>query len=360
MNETEFSQLCDYGALLADGARGGSARGQWSEEAGVIDLLRSHRLLGGLHLGPQAGSVSVAVREAAAKTHREVLRANLGVVAQLGWLFEILRREGIEFALLKGPVLAEAAWGHLGARVFGDIDLLVHEETLDRAAAALTAEGFEEGEMPQTYERVFLHHARSFKVELHGRLVSREFLPRWEERVVWPAVEVELPGIGQVPTLREDWHFLFGGIHAAKHLLEFFFPPAPIVRLGLYVEIARWAQRRELDWSGIVAKCDRLGCRRAVLHGPACAQAWFGWTPPPALAKAMDETAGLARLVELVTAGVGVGHAELKRSPRQLWRQIRVVMALRDSRGEGAKFAAQYFLPPLVRRWRALTGRSQR
>ena len=177
-------------------------------------------------------------------------------------------------------------------------------------------------------------------------------MPGWTEAAVWPTVEVVVPGVGKVPTLREEWHFLFNGLHAAKHLLEFFFPPAPIVRLGLYVEIARWAERRSLDWEFLLSECDRLGCRRAVLHGPACAQAWFGWVPPARLEWAIAATPGLAELVADVTAGVGVGHAELKHSGRQLWRQARVALAMRDARLAGVRFAGRYFLPPLLRRIR--------
>ena len=282
-NKADFELLSACGALLTRGVEAEQGWARRSEGTDVVEILRSHRMLGALHTEGLTARLPEGVAKAAERMHREVLRANLGMVGQLSWLFGLLRGAGIEFALLKGPVLAEAAWGHLGARAFGDIDLLVREELLERAAGVLRAAGFEEGELPLAYERVFLHHARSFKVELHGRLVSRAFLPGWTEAAVWPTVEVEVPGVGKVPTLREEWHFLFNGLHAAKHLLEFFFPPAPIVRLGLYVEIARWAERRSLDWEFLLSECDRLGCRRAVLHGPACAQAWFGWVPPARL-----------------------------------------------------------------------------
>lgn len=359
---SDFQRLRAAGAWLLNGDRGVGEPIVAVDPGREAEMLRQHGLLAALHAETSAATRAAwmqPLHAAAEQAHRQILRSNLAVVGQLGWLFERLRLARVEFILLKGPVLAEIVWGHLGIRAFGDVDLLVSEGAIEAAAAVLKAEGFEEGELPLAYERVFLHRARSLKVELHSRLVSQGFLPRFETRYAWPPVEVTLAGIGRVPTLREEYHFIFAAVHAAKHLLEFFFPPSPIVRLGLYVEIARWAGRRELDWDRILADCDEMGCRRAMLHAPACARAWFGWTPPPRLAQALDEEPGLGRLVEHITAGVGIGHQELKQSPRQLWRQARVAAGLRDSRVEGVKFALRYFTPPLVRRLRGAIGLSE-
>lgn len=354
-----FRLLCDVGAALVSRPADAGAMPELAADERAQELLRRHGLLAALHTDldeNRRARLAVGLRLAAEREHQRALLLNLHTVSQCAWLLDRLRAESFDFLVVKGPVMAHEAWGHLGARTFGDVDFLVRANVMDAAAAQLHAEGFEEGELPLSYERVFLHHARRLKVELHSRLVSRAFLPRLQPERAWPACEHEVPGIGRVPTPRAEFHFLFAAVHAAKHLLEFFFPPAPIVRFGLYVEIARWADRAEtFDWEALLSECREIRCRRAVLHAPACARAWFGWRPPEPLAAAIDATPGLEALVGLVTAGIGVGHVELKRSPRQLWRQARIAAGLRDSLPEGAGFALRYFAKPLARR---LTGRA--
>lgn len=325
----------------------------------AIESLRYHGLLAALHTetsGAARDALPPPLRAAARAEHLRVLGANLHIVNQAAWLLGELRQLDLSFAVLKGPVLAYDAWGQLGTRTFGDIDVLTEPDGERVLCDFLRTNGFEEAEMGLSYERVFLHAKRNLKVEPHIRVVSRSFLPRLETTQLGAPVVRSLPQLGDVPTLSLESHLLVLGIHAAKHLMEFFGPESPVIRLMLYLELVRYVDRHpELDWDKFLADCSRFRCRRAVLHGFACARRWFGWQPPAPLRQALDDTPDLERLVASVTTGLTVSQAQLKRSPMQLARQFGTVVRLRDSRPEGWGLAARYFVPPLFRR---LVGRA--
>lgn len=91
--------------------------------------------------------------------------------------------EKIPVIALKGLVLAEIVYPHIGLRPMRDVDLLVQEEDLTKAEEILVSLGFHANERIQTKEWYRLHHHhivpyvssdRSLVVEVHRQLTPFE------------------------------------------------------------------------------------------------------------------------------------------------------------------------------------------
>jgi hypothetical protein len=74
--------------------------------------------------------------------HDDQLALDLRLERLLLEATERLRREGVSYRAVKGPVLAHTVYGDPTLRSFGDIDLLVHSTQFDDAVPTLQALGF--------------------------------------------------------------------------------------------------------------------------------------------------------------------------------------------------------------------------
>ena len=61
---------------------------------------------------------------------------------QLSTLLRNFKAAGIPAIPYKGPALAATAYGNVGLRVFGDLDILIQKEDVPRAADMMTALGY--------------------------------------------------------------------------------------------------------------------------------------------------------------------------------------------------------------------------
>jgi hypothetical protein len=122
----------------------------------------------------------------------------LAKVAEFIRVTDLFRAKAIDFIPLKGPLLSYRLYGDATVRKYGDIDILVNPDTVDRARTELMAAGCKEymSEWPasvngQKKALKYRHHI-SFKdppgdviIELHWRLSNQQWLNfRDEERFV--------------------------------------------------------------------------------------------------------------------------------------------------------------------------------
>lgn len=123
----------------------------------------------------RASGASVSASVEADLAAREIAR-ELDHAAHLEMLRrvdEILARKGVRAVALKGALLAERLYAIPSTRGSTDIDLLVADEDLDRAAAALGGVGYvrstapEEAIFRRERHHIHLEHATAISLELH-------------------------------------------------------------------------------------------------------------------------------------------------------------------------------------------------
>jgi hypothetical protein len=225
-----------------------------------------------------------------------VLAANMRLCAELVALVGLFRRDGIEVAAFKGPVAATAYYGHLGARTFVDLDVLVPSAQARQACAALVRAGYaphfplrpgwDEVYLRRNCERVFDREVPAAKVDLHWGLLppGYSFTPLAGE--VWGRLEsVRLGGV-DVPTLGTDDTLLFFCLHAAKH------DWASLHWLCDLTELLR--TRPVVDWDWVRATAERGKAWRLVQVGLRLARDLLDAPVPEALLHGGREAEALA------------------------------------------------------------------
>jgi hypothetical protein len=171
----------------------------------------------------------------------------------------------------KGLPLAACAYENLALRDIGDLDLLLRERDLPKAAELLLGQGYQPlfniqrlNEGAQLYELSFEHKERAGIVELHTAFLPGRFsFSLGFERVWTRHVVLTLAG-NSVPSLSREDLLLVLCAHGCKHLW---------VCLKWICDIAYVVQNHpKLNWPYVMEQARRLGSERMLLLGLSLAR----------------------------------------------------------------------------------------
>jgi hypothetical protein len=243
----------DYPAMVRELAAGEM---DWEY---LLELARRHALLPLLHLR-LCESCPDLVPKAIETRLREHFRLNsarnLVTSGELLAVIDSLEREGVQAMPYKGAALAVQLYGHLGARQFGDIDLLVRSQDVAVATRVLIERGYsahfriDESQMDRfiklSYVRLFKRAADRSVVELHWAIAPRFFGFELDLEPFWPKLgRVEVAGKSVLAPPPELLLMMLCG-HGAKDLwqrLEWVAGIAAILKGG---ERLNWTEVLEL------------------------------------------------------------------------------------------------------------------
>ncbi len=107
-------------------------------------------------------------------TYRRVGFQNAVRYEELRNVLRSFEDAGIEAILLKGAALGEHVWENVALREMADVDLLVREEDLDRADAALLKLGYvhSEGCRPKEWYKENHHHLAPYRNPANGTVME--------------------------------------------------------------------------------------------------------------------------------------------------------------------------------------------
>ncbi len=234
---------------------------------------------------------------------------NRHLASELVRLTHLLADAGVATLSLKGPMLAEIAYGSIERRQFVDLDLLLHRGDLARAAEVLSAEHYtsmltrrERAGDPyfQEFEDFFSGPGGVGGIDVHWQLTPRAFPFAPDEDSVWRrAITVELMGAAiRVPDHID--HLLYLCAHGAKHGWH---------SLSNVCDVAELLRaRREIDLNEALDRAARCGGRRILLTGLFLARTLADALLP-------DDIDALIRADRDVTALSSLAARELFRRP---------------------------------------------
>src|SRR5262249_44960393 len=147
------------------------------------------------------------------------------LTGELLQLLDILGKQGIATAALKGPVLAEALYGDLSLREFVDLDFFVHEADICKAEQALIARGYKSYSPDEDYRFAFLSYygqqpcrgQTGIIVDLHWRLANKSVALPVRSAAVWERLQNVTIAGRTVPTLAQEDLVLFLAAHGTMH-----------------------------------------------------------------------------------------------------------------------------------------------
>jgi len=223
----------------------------------------------------------------------------------------------------KGPVLGEMAYGSVTLRQYGDLDILIKKDDIEKTLSLLFKRGYTpEIELEKSTLETFYNCVNviglqrgSVRVEIHWELLSKNYAIEWEEERLWAESETIEINRQPIKMLSFENHILYLCAHGAKHLFE---------RLEWICDIDRTIRTKShVDWEHLVSDAKSLGIERMVLLGLALSELFFHLPLPKEI---KDQTESDPEIKKLHTKSY---HLPLhhQRSKYQVLQFFRTAMA---------------------------------
>lgn len=222
--------------------------------------------------------VPAAVLQHLQQQHLRDVQRNLLHTSELVRILALFDQHHIAAVPLKGPLLAEHAYGNLGLRLFNDLDILIQRCDLWTAADLLLASDYRPFfDHSQTAAVAYVYHHNDYPlvhpvhgvcVELQWEIITAPFhfppvVEQW-----WQRTEQHTLAGTSVQTLSAEDHLLMLCVHGCKHFWE---------RLSWVCDVAAFLYPAPaLDWQVVVQRATSTGVRRMLLIGLTLAHDMLG------------------------------------------------------------------------------------
>ncbi len=199
-------------------------------------------------------------------------QSNLYLLRELLRILKLFRTEGIGALSFKGPILGEMAYGDLGLRQAGDLDILIAKDDFARAGELLRSAGYlmepqlspaqQRSHLRNHCEIQFAHHDQFSVVDLHWGITPKSFPLALTSSDLFSRRKTIILAGHSIETFADEDLLLYLSIHGAKHYwqrLEAVAAIAELIRAG-----------SELNWNLIVrhakeVKSERILCLALLL-----------------------------------------------------------------------------------------------
>ncbi len=232
----------------------------------LFELFQRHKLF------PIASEIIPLLEENEKKQWKNAIQnctlGSMHLSSMLGVVIGDFRNEGIEAISLKGPVLAYSLYGDIGKRNFGDLDLLVQREDVERVIELANGIGYELIHPKQNLSQKRWNYYFKYKkdvglanrdngvfIELHIGIYYHELLKSSQEELLWQDLSEEVIGGTPVKCMNKDNTFLYLTYHGGQHQYS---------RLFWLRDVAEVIRRWELDHQKILENAKSLGIERLL------------------------------------------------------------------------------------------------
>lgn len=254
-------------------------RAEWPA---FLASLQVHRLTGLALAAAEARVLHLTAhqRQELTNRHREAMALALTIERELLHVEAVLRKEGVDAIVLKGPAVAHSAYPDPSWRPFGDLDLLVRTTSWRAACLALEGSG-RHRRLPEPrpgfderFGKAAVHRGRSgIEVDLHRTLVLGPFGLWIRPEKVFEHTAPLMLGGRAFERLDDTRLMLHACVHAA---LGWRAPFLWTVR-----DVGQIAVMPGVDWEALEALAERWRLQVVIQHALRMAWEILGMRMPP-------------------------------------------------------------------------------
>jgi hypothetical protein len=280
-------------------------------------------------------------------------QSNLYLLRELLRILKLFRTEGIKVLSFKGPILGEIAYGDLGLRQAGDLDLLIAKNDFSRAGELLRSAGYlMEPQLTAAQQRShlsfhceiqFAHHDRFSVVDLHWGITPKTFpLAITADQLLNRSKTI--PFANQVvETFADEDLLLYLCIHGAKHYWR------RLEWVAAITELVRAAA--DLNWSLIVRHAKEARSERILCLALLLTENLFGVEVPKEVTELIKKQKALRPIAHVLSERLRRGNA----APPSQIEMFRWNLQLMDRRSDAIASLLRSVLVPTISDWQAIS-----
>jgi len=312
----------------------------------LIPLLHFH--LTALTASPISPGVMSRLQDAS----YENTRSSLSLTGELIKVLEFLGANGIRAIPFKGPTLAMRAYGDVGLRQFGDLDVLVPKRDVPQVKKLLVRRGFSPTPALNSAQQAALlkfdcaynfDNGQGVVLDVHWSLVERHSSFAFDPDPFWDRLEPVTIGGKELLTLSTEDLLLILCLHGFTHLWE---------RLGWICDVASLIDQQEnIDWRLVMENANKLGLRRILLLGLVLASELLDASLPAEMRLAADGDAVVKRLAHQVEEQLFREH----RAPPGLFEGAILDLKMRERKRDRLRSGVCLILTPRSYDWMSLS-----
>lgn len=257
----------------------------------------------------------------------------------------------------KGPLLAQKLYGAIGLRSFGDLDILIKQDDLHRAATLLGTVGFSPevhtvlmATVPFSYHEdclSFFRESDRCTVELHWDMSGCYLASPLAFQDVFQKSHHTSLGGQEIACLTQEDLLVYLCIHGTKHTWE---------RLEWLYSVAILLETcPKLDWDIILQRATLWQCRLMLLVGLQLSSDLLGSGLPPRIQDLIRQEPKVLGLVRRTTISIFSQGATRTFAPKERLRFSRFHLLIRDSPWDGLSYGLRLLFRPTVKEWQACT-----
>lgn len=326
-SECELLRACaSMGSKLSRKPREVTTAFDWPE---FLDRCARHGLgpLAFKYLSENGVAVPTEIYAALWGNARAVTARNSAMLAELVSTSRLLDDVGIPSLPFKGPTLALAAYGQLGLREFGDLDVLLRPRHAVRASRVLVEHGYLptpllSDEVERRLANSTRHHQRTFiapdgrtLIELHW-MTDRSFPVEIDSDEWWDGLSRMLVEGYELRQFDAEDLILVTCIHASKHLWG---------SVSWLCDIAGLIQgHADLDWVRVMSRAEDLKAGRRVAATLELLRTSLDVDIPAPLQRWIASTQGAVRLAVEAGCDLFEGDRPVLHGLRRLKAELRL------------------------------------
>jgi Uncharacterised nucleotidyltransferase len=306
-----------------------------------------------LHLNSAAPSlVPPEVMGRLERDNHQNTRSNLFLTGELLKVLARLEENGIRAVAFKGPTLALLAYGDVGLRQFGDLDILVQRRDILKVKELLIGRGFKPTlTLTSTQQAALLRfdcaynfdNERGVKLDVHWNFAERHFSFDLDVDHLWERLETVSINRKELRTLSAEDLLLILCLHGFTHLWE---------RLGWICDVASLIEsRKDLDWQLVLENATSLGARGILSLGLLLAADLLGAPIPREVSKSLRPDSKTKRLAEQAREQLFTE----RNAPTGLFAEAATLVALRERRRDRFRAGLRLATTPRSYDWMFLS-----
>ncbi|MGE5596774.1 MAG: nucleotidyltransferase family protein, partial [Hyphomicrobiales bacterium] len=222
----------------------------------------------------------------------------LRLYAELDQLLQELNAAEVPVVVLKGPGVAQQFYPNRSLRPYGDLDLLINEQSLPTVTAMLERRGYAEkegmGEAHRLhqchglFQRIFIHRAGDRVVEVHCDHLQIGLEPVGMDEI-WERATPARFGRGEARVLEPHDLFVQLAVHLHRHGFN---------RLIWFKDLDLIVRGQDLDWQEVRERAARQGCLASVAQALRLLREMLGTPLPPGALALCDEQGWISRKLQ--------------------------------------------------------------